>query len=229
MDDLEVVGTLQGLLFRVKVVTGWRLPELPEERRVLYSELALHLQQKWATFNQEEVMYAIRNFSGTDWGKDVNVQLLDEALQHYADLRKELSKMEEQKSFKPVALLQGAVDWKEVIEMDYQHFLAGQLNIHLMPHQAYDECVSIGYIAEDTYEDFLEDSRNKLIATETGKREIALLNRNTKEAAECAARIDGYKSGNEMVGFFAKRLCVKFFFGQAKKMNVKNLFIKEPA
>ena len=227
MDDMELIATIQGLLVRVKVVTGWSIPDLESERRILYSEFAIHLQEKWATLNHEEIMFAVRNYAGTDWGKNVNLKLLDDAIEVYHRKRVVLSQIEEQKKGKQPELANVNADWKSLCEESYQSYLKGKLNIDLMPHQLYDEFVGSKFIEDGVMNDFIEDAKKKLIASATGKKEMAQLGRKMKEVAEWQRQIDGYNQYNETVMFYAKRLSVLFLFWAAKKDNIQNFYVKE--
>lgn len=68
---------------------------------ILIDQLHKKLTESYANVNAEEVEYAFRNNSGVqDWGKAINLNLIDEVMQPYLSRRRDLSKIEEQKNIK---------------------------------------------------------------------------------------------------------------------------------
>ena len=95
-DELEVSSA--GLLLKIHYITGWVLPVADEHMNVLEDQFRKKLTEAYASVNAEEVEYAFRNY-GTlvkDWGKQMNLSLIDEVMIPYLSTRSELSKMEEQ-------------------------------------------------------------------------------------------------------------------------------------
>lgn len=84
------------LLFKISIITGWNAPESTEERRVLNEQFRLKMQEEYYALNVEEIEYAFRS-EGTkvkDWGKSINLSLIDEVLQPYILRRAEIRKLE---------------------------------------------------------------------------------------------------------------------------------------
>jgi hypothetical protein len=97
-DDL--IAHCISLVKRVNVITGWTIPELQEDRMLLYKELSQHLIESWGMYNPDEIAYSVRFYGAQieSWGKNINLKLLDSCISLYAAKRKELSQMEEQKA-----------------------------------------------------------------------------------------------------------------------------------
>ncbi len=92
------------LLMQIHVVTGWTIPaKAPGEKdnvklNILIDQLSRKLSESYGYFNAEEIMYAFRNVTGVkDWGKNVNLLLIDDVMQGYLNIRRGLSKIEESK------------------------------------------------------------------------------------------------------------------------------------
>jgi hypothetical protein len=142
LPEIELVGYVQGIVKRVKVITGWAIPELQEDRLILYSEMAIHFKEKWSTYNAEEVIYAIRNYSGENYGKDINLKLIDEAMDKYASIRAEISRKEEQEKnrlefYRKYDKAYG-YDAMELVQTFYNDFLANTIKLNQIPARVYE-------------------------------------------------------------------------------------------
>lgn len=148
MDETERTSFVVGTLIRISTITGWRLPEDRNILAILYREMALHMNEAWGNYNPEELAYAVRHY-GTevkDWGKDLNLSLIDQVMEKYADARSLASQMEESvknAQNKPKQLESGdkkenLADWStEWIELKNEAKTRGIENI-LIPVPIYD-------------------------------------------------------------------------------------------
>lgn len=231
MNDTELVGTAQGIIKRVKVITGWPIPELEEDRRILYAELSKYLREAWPMLNAEEIMFAIRShaISAKNWGKDINLSLLSAAIAEYYTARVEASEIEARKAAVAFPTLPaGPADWKEECEYRYQQFLNGRIHLEMWPHELYDEFVRSGMMAADVYENFLNDATSALLSTLHTELQDARLARNDKLAEEVHTRIDAVIAQDaQQCTFLAKKLAVRYLYAEAEKRGLKCLFIKE--
>lgn len=84
------------LLLKIHVLTGWVLPATKEFLDILLSQFCMKLSESYKTVNADEVEYAFRNNAVKDWGKAMNLNLIDEVMAPYLTQRVELSKIEEQ-------------------------------------------------------------------------------------------------------------------------------------
>ena len=96
--DLQV--TARALLFKIHVVTGWVMSEDKTHREVLLDQFAKKLVESYSTINSEEFEYAMRTYGPEikDWGKQMNLSLIDEVMAQYGAYRREISNREEQKA-----------------------------------------------------------------------------------------------------------------------------------
>ncbi|MBS1915693.1 MAG: hypothetical protein JST87_05410 [Bacteroidetes bacterium] len=97
MIGVDRLRTAKALLVRIHAITGWIIPEA-ELKNVLIDQLTKTIEEKYSKMTSEEIEYAMRNF-GTeiqDWGKMMNLSLIDQAVQPYLTKRRELSNLEEQ-------------------------------------------------------------------------------------------------------------------------------------
>lgn len=85
------------LLIKISVITGWVLPT-EEMLTTLVDQFRKKLAETYSNCNSEEIEYAFRNFSYhvKDWGKQVNLNMIDEVVQPYLLRRREQSVVEEQ-------------------------------------------------------------------------------------------------------------------------------------
>lgn len=84
------------------MITGWVIPG-DELMMVLIDQFEKKLMESYGMFNTEEIEYAFR-LTGTtieDWGKEMNLNLLDKVLIPYLNQRLYVSADEERKKEKP--------------------------------------------------------------------------------------------------------------------------------
>lgn len=96
-NEVEMLFAVKNILLKIHVITGWVLP-MAELMNVLIDQLTKKIREDYSELNQDEVEYAFRN-KGTvlkDWGKEMNLNLIDEILVSYLDSRYAISKKEEE-------------------------------------------------------------------------------------------------------------------------------------
>lgn len=93
---MEFTATAKALLLRISVITGWALPS-GEALSVLVNEFGLYMRENHGNLNADEVAYAVRNYGldVKDWGKQMNLSLIEIPLSRYKRVRSEVSKHEE--------------------------------------------------------------------------------------------------------------------------------------
>lgn len=130
MNESELSKWGKALLLKIHVITGWTIPKSPELLNILIDQVQKYLFEKYPELNPDEIEYAFRS-SGTtleDWGKEMNLNLLDKVLIKYINDRFDLSDNEmklketpvEQKIFSQEELDNSA---REDAERQYQLFL----------------------------------------------------------------------------------------------------------
>jgi len=230
-DETMLVATVQAIILRIKVITGWPIPELEEERNILYAELTKHFREAWPTLNAEEVMYAIRSYTGVvkNWGKDINLALIDEALAKYYQHRQQVSLLEEQAAVKRDApqLPPAEADWKEMCEACYQEFLTGKYNLSLWPWQMYDEFVKCDMMEAEFYLNAQEAAEIHLLSKHRGQIVKEELTGSQVSVRELQAKIEAINSKQSIeVINLAKKMAVRYLYQQAKKQKIDHLFVK---
>lgn len=127
--DLLLQG--KAMLLKIHVITGWSIPG-DELMGILVDQFVKHLSEKYINLNIDEIEYAFRQHGTTtkDWGKSMNLNLVDTVLIPYTNNRFLLSQDEEkvkfippeQKIFTDEELDDSA---REDAERQYQLFLQG--------------------------------------------------------------------------------------------------------
>lgn len=90
----------KALLLKIHVITGWVIPD-NEMLNILLDQFEKKLVEDYADMNSEEIEYAFRR-KGTsvkDWGKSMNLSLIDTVLLPYVSERSELFKAVERKEW----------------------------------------------------------------------------------------------------------------------------------
>ena len=171
------------IIKRITIITGWITPETKDDRSLLYNELAAFLLQSWPRYNSEEVVYAIRRYGLTikDWGRGVNLQLINEALLAYRDERQRASDLEERAApislgpgkELPVIENLGPVDWAPEWERVKAQARDGKIEDLFVSTAIYDWLQKQGKINLSDAEkwELMEQCKNKYI----GEIEVALL------------------------------------------------------
>lgn len=134
MNEGELVKWSKSLLMKIHVITGWTIPASPELTNILMDQFRKTLAEKYPELNPDEIEYAFRQHgtSTEDWGKALNLNLIDGVLIPYVNSRFELSEIEShvkrhkdtppQRIFTQAELDDSA---REDAERQYQSFLRG--------------------------------------------------------------------------------------------------------
>ncbi len=128
MSLTEIQSSAKQVLLRIHVIAGWIMP--PDElMMILLDEFAKKIVESYANVTVEEISYAFRSGGHhvKEWGKALNISLIDEVMIPYLEKRFEVSKIEEQKK---------QIEYKpdlEQIEKEYQAFLQTDLGKRLNP------------------------------------------------------------------------------------------------
>jgi len=113
----ELKASASRLLAKINVITGWALYEDPKTANILKEQFELKLVESYPLVNVDEMEYAFRsNTAVKDWGKFLNLALIDEVMIPYLTQRRELSDREEA-SKKPLPL--PAPDEPELTDEDF--------------------------------------------------------------------------------------------------------------
>lgn len=94
MQDHELDMSVNELLLKIHVITGWVIPS-DEIMLLLLDQFKKKILESYRTINVDEFEYAFRNHFVKDWGKNLNLALIDEVLQNYISKRVGVSQIEE--------------------------------------------------------------------------------------------------------------------------------------
>lgn len=168
LTEVELLLHAQALLLKIHVITGWRITENEALLNILQDQFNKKLLEDYGNCNIDEIEFAFRHF-GThikDWGKNMNLALIDEAVNEYLSERRRLSEMEEslakpqQLNYKPINY-----DPCEFVDMYYQDFLQQKLNTQLVSSRAFEIAVEhCGLtIREDQFETYLNKAKTEIL------------------------------------------------------------------
>lgn len=97
--ELEFATRL--LILKIYTITGWAVPG-DELKNILVDQLSKKIKESYPNVNEKEVEYAFRqNLTVKDWGKSMNLVLIDEVLSGYLERRADVSKAEERYRLEP--------------------------------------------------------------------------------------------------------------------------------
>lgn len=120
MSESELHLSANGLLFKIMIITGWKNYDDPTDRAVLNQQFILKLKESYPNVNTHEIEYAFRNTLIKDFGKNINLLLLDEVMQPYLSQRAEASRLEEQAVTKELPAPAVRVTDQEWIETGFE-------------------------------------------------------------------------------------------------------------
>lgn len=130
MSKEEVERWGMALLVKIHVITGWTIPAA-ELLNILVDQFQKKMVESYPSMNVEEIEYAFRN-NGTvvkDWGKAMNLALIDEVLIPYLEERKRLShELEERKVPPPSPRIYSQEELWNIHRGDVEHFYQRLLN-----------------------------------------------------------------------------------------------------
>lgn len=124
MTDQQKSLWAKSLLLKIHVITGWVIPD-SELMNILVDQFQKKLIEDYGHLNVDEIEYAFRK-SGTtikDWGKAMNLSLIDEVLIPYTNQRLNISADEERKKSDPpptVVLTDAQLD--DIVRADIEAF-----------------------------------------------------------------------------------------------------------
>lgn len=133
MSESEVSMWAKGLLTKIHVITGWTIPNSNELINILTDQFQKILIEKYSMLNPDEIEYAFRQYGTSieDWGKSLNLSLIDSVLSPYAHKRFDISEDERfintKKDYTQKIFTQQELDdsAREDAERQYQLFLKG--------------------------------------------------------------------------------------------------------
>ena len=148
MDPVELNDAVHMALLKIHVITGWVVPQA-ELMDVLIDQMSKFLQEKYPLVNPDEVEYAFRTFGTTvkDWGKQLNLSLIDEVLIPYLEQRREISDKEQQHSMKQIEQPKiSDMTNRGWFEETKRQVKAGELTVDFVPPSLYEWAKEVGEI-----------------------------------------------------------------------------------
>lgn len=140
-------------MVKVHIITGWVLPE-KSFIEIFIDQFTKKLLEDYDHLNVDEIEYAFRS-TGTmvkDWGKAMNLALIDEVLRPYVAQRFEASAAEERAKAKPVQRIYTAEEFDDIhrshVEAFYQRCLKGIRPPDELPEYYLKILIKDGYMAE---------------------------------------------------------------------------------
>lgn len=139
MDTGELRVCAYGLLIKIKVVTGWSLPE-EEFLDVLVDQFEKKLTESYRDVNVEEMEYAVRTYGTVvkDWGKLMNLSLIDDVMIPYLTKRVELSQIEESKAIPMLEQKLSDITNKDLWDQTKEMVRKRKLTVEFVPLDLYE-------------------------------------------------------------------------------------------
>lgn len=156
MTEKEIKIAAHAILIKIHVITGWVVPVDETFLDILLDQFMKKMVESYGNVNMDEIEYAFRQF-GTevkDWGKSMNLSLIDEVMVPYLEMRRTVSKIEEQKKTKVIEAPK-----EEMSEQTYQDwykstakdFAEGKIQLEFLPPLLADWLIQKGEIDHEQF------------------------------------------------------------------------------
>lgn len=184
MDAEEIDLWADALLLKIHAITGWTIPE-KTILTVFTDQFKKKIIESYPRCNPEEIEYAFRSGGTTvkDWGKQINLSLIDEVMKPYLHTRYELSRIEEQQKVKQ--LEPAKEDLSEKTMSEWWNSIAEQIRkseykLEFIPIMLYDWKEKQAGFTAAMKRDYLVkavDYRHQLLVNSDGKKDLVEFNR----------------------------------------------------
>jgi hypothetical protein len=131
------------LLAKINAITGWVVPEMTLD--ILIDQFRKKLVESYGDCNPEEIEFAFRNYGTVvkDWGKQMNLSLIDEVMIPYLSRRSEVSEHEEAIAVAKTPQIEYKEDMSKDAMLDWfnataKKIRAGELLVDFVPLMLYE-------------------------------------------------------------------------------------------
>ena len=133
----------KALLIKINAITGWIIPD--ETLDVLLDQFRKKIVESYGNCTAEEIEYAFRNYGTVvkDWGKQMNLSLIDEVMIPYLSRRMEVSEHEEAIAMSKVPQIENKEDMSQRAMQDWfdsvaKKVRAGEITVDFVPPTLYE-------------------------------------------------------------------------------------------
>lgn len=132
MEPKERDRAAKEVLLRIHVITGWQMPT-DELMLILVDEFNKKIIESYPNVNIDEITHAFRQHGSEvkEWGKSLNISLIDEIMIPYLEKRFEASRSEErskQIEYKP------SKEHIQQIDKEFEDFLKTDIGKKMFPN-----------------------------------------------------------------------------------------------
>lgn len=156
MDESERWFGAQTLLLKIHAIKGWTIPA-SEMMDILIDQFQRKLEEKYANVTVAEFEYAFRNDASVkDWGKALNLAMIDEVMIPYLENRFDLSQQEE-KMAKPLIMIEEKKELTDEEKLEWiNDWKLDDINFDLIPVVFYDFLIQLDLIKVSEKEKWAE-------------------------------------------------------------------------
>lgn len=217
IDILDIPLVTTTLLAQICTITGWLMPENKFAQQALKKEFQCYCLEVADDMTPDEIRYAMRHYALgiKDWGKAVNLQMINEPLIEYRNARSEFSEMEGKNEVSNVKQhkLSEPFDWHDTIEKLKSGDITGPFE-QMVPYAAiYDWAERTGLFRPTNAEkwEFMEWARIEYMNEVKIKRESLTATVDERQLHE-RLRVDSWKKDKialSSIQYRAKALAIK--------------------
>ncbi len=139
MESDELNLSTRKMLINISVITGWTLPTNEVYLNLFVDQLLQKMKEAYGNITEAEIEYAFRNKPSDikDWGKPINLSMIDEVIRPFLEQRFEIGEQEYKFSSQmPEHLL---TDSKKLDDAEWQEWLQdiSKYEINKIPCDSY--------------------------------------------------------------------------------------------
>lgn len=233
MRDDELQLHTQALLLKIHVITGWKLSDSDVKQTILENQFIQKLREDYENVNVNEIEFAFRKYGKLvkEWGKELNINLIDEVMDEYLKRRSDVSDLEERLLAPPEAEKPTGEQIESAnrasIEGYYQDYLNDkQQSFKLLPHYAIAQLALDELCSFNLYEMFVEKAKELIGKEILNEIEDLKLRRKNLLVADKENELCELDVTTERVVILSKKMALLYFFNEAKKAGMKNIYVK---
>lgn len=139
MSDDEIAVASNAALIKIHAITGWAFPDATVAA-ILKDQFRKKILESYYNVNPDEMELAFRKYGGQvkDWGKSMNLSLIDEVMIPYLEQRASVSKIEEQKKLPEIEDKGEDITMQDWLDYTKTLVKQGKTKVELMPVMIYD-------------------------------------------------------------------------------------------
>lgn len=213
--EIDYSITCKSILAQICATTGWDMPQNPFMSNAVVSAFEAYCKEYLSDMTGDEILYSFRRFglNTKDWGKAINLQLINDPIQSYREVRREISDIEDSIPCPdPHDYISGDEDWSDSWDRLIYDFDPNNSFYQFIPWTIfYDWLKRTGKI--EINEEFVQQARDE---------ELGILQRKANPTPQDKNEIERMKC----IDWRKDQKVLRYISTRVKTIHAKQLLIK---